>query len=484
MTRLRTNEKPSNLSGMFLPLLIALIVIILIIRAFFWGSGTDANKHINEWFVNVTPNQEKSEIFIYMSWDSSKQIDGSTKMYPTDSKMEVKSWEAKITLEWSNAKIYVNKLWELKYDWKNASWENFTVNNWDIWIETDNAPSKFITRNFSVTSNWAWVFSFSQNLMASSIYVLKWEVSITPITDKTDVLPSNIWVWQKLTILNTDLNAENFKVDEKIEPIDDIFKESDFFTKHNWMSYLNAWSGAETWTWTDVSSWSGWSLVKWGKNIIITYPEDEATVEWNTLNIEGKISSSNVEKITLNDKEASLNKEEKTFVAKDFTLTDTINNIVYKAYDKDGNMITKWVLTVYTTSKDKAKADQEKPTVTTYPLSSKDFRIFLPAENPYKTTDNLVKIAWSINKWAVKFITINDFRLTKFPQYSTNWYYFANKDYGTMNDWINLYTIKYYWKEDELLYTSLFTIVKEPSWSDSDSSTSSWSSSSWSSTNG
>ncbi|EKE28619.1 MAG: hypothetical protein ACD_3C00037G0010 [uncultured bacterium (gcode 4)] len=484
MTRLRTNEKQSNLSGMFLPLLIALIVIVLIIKAFFWGSSADTNKHLNEWYVTVTPNQEKSEIYIYMSWDSSKQIDWSTKMYPTDAKMEVKSWEAKVTIDNSNLKLFVNKLWELKYDWKNSQWENFTVNNWDIWIETDSMPSKYITRNFSVESNWIWVFSFSQNLMASSIYVLKWEVNVTPTSDKSDVVATKIWVWQKLTILNTDLTWENFKIEDKIEPIDDIFKESDFFTKHNWLNYLNANVTLPDWTWTGSSAWTGSSVVKGWKNIIITYPEDEATVEWNTVNIEGKISSTNVEKVTLNDKEASLNKEDKTFVAKDFTLDETINNIVYKAYDKDSNMITKWVLTIYTTSKNKAKADQEKPTVTTYPLSSKDFQIFLPTENPYKTTDNLVKIAWSINKWAVKFITINDFRLTKFPQYSTNWYYFANKDYGTMNDWINLYTIKYYWKEDELLYTSLFTIVKEPSWSDSDSNTSSWSDASWSSSNG
>jgi hypothetical protein len=48
-----------------------------------------------------------------------------------------------------------------------------------------------------------------------------------------------------------------------------------------------------------------------------------------------------VEKVTLNDKEASINKEAKTFIAKDFELKDSINNIVYKAYDKDDNIVTK-----------------------------------------------------------------------------------------------------------------------------------------------
>lgn len=82
--------------------------------------------------------------------------------------------------------------------------------------------------------------------------------------------------------------------------------------------------------------------------------------------------------------------------------------------------------------------------MTTYPISDKDFRIISPTENPYKTTDNIVRIEGRVNKGVVKYITINDFKLSKFPQLGTSWYYFANKDYGTMNDGINLYTIKYY----------------------------------------
>ena len=102
-----------------------------------------------------------------------------------------------------------------------------------------------------------------------------------------------------------------------------------------------------------------------------------------------------------------------------------------------------------------------KPSVTTYPLSDKDFRIVAPTDNPYKTSDNVVRIEGRVNKDTVKYITINDFRLTKFVSMGTYWYYFANKDFGTMNDGINLYTIKYYGPNDELLFTNLFTIVKE-----------------------
>ncbi len=166
-------------------------------------------------------------------------------------------------------------------------------------------------------------------------------------------------------------------------------------------------------------------------------------------------------KVTINDKESLLDKDQKNFTFKNFTLSSETNNLVYKAYDSDGAILAKGLLTVYTSKKAGTDSATKKPTVTTYPISDKDFRIISPTSNPYKTTDNLIKIEGRVNKGVVKYITVNDFRLSKFPQLGTAWSYFANKDYGTMNDGINLYTIKYYGQNDELLFTNLFTIVKE-----------------------
>lgn len=454
--RINPNQRKTNYSSFAVPLILAVLFLIIIVKIFFWWSTNTWIKNTNEGFVNVDSNQEKSEIYIYMSWDSKKLIEWSTKMYPTDTKMEVASWEWKINFDWNNTKIYVNKLGELKYNWKSWDEDSFKVLNWDIWVEW-NSKTKFELKNIIVSSSSA-ILSFSQNMVASSIYVLKWEANITMNWNPNDAKITTIWVWQKITVMNSEITQSDFRLDEKIEPIDDFFKQSDFFIKHNGSSYLSS-NTESTWTWLTQS---GSSSNTKGKVIIITYPEDEATIEDNKLNIEWKITSSNVDKITLNDKEASINKWDNTFIAKDFILDSSINNVVYKAYDSSNNLITKWVLTIYTSSKNTSKDEEiKKPTVTTYPLSSSDFKIIEPSDNPYKTTDNIVKIAWAVNKWAVKFITINDFRLTKFSQFSSNWYYFANQDYGTMNDWINLYTIKYYGKDDDLLYTSLFTIVKE-----------------------
>jgi hypothetical protein len=56
---------------------------------------------------------------------------------------------------------------------------------------------------------------------------------------------------------------------------------------------------------------------------------------------------------------------------------------------------------------------------------------------------------------------VNDYKLQKYVAGSTNWYYFANMDTETLKDGINLYTIKFFGANDDLLYTQLFTIIKE-----------------------
>lgn len=61
----------------------------------------------------------------------------------------------------------------------------------------------------------------------------------------------------------------------------------------------------------------------------------------------------------------------------------------------------------------------------------------------------------------VQYIIVNDYRLQRYVPNSTSWYYHANADIGTMKDGMNLYNIKFYDANDTLLYTQLFTIIKD-----------------------
>ncbi len=59
--------------------------------------------------MTITPKQDQSEIYIYMSGDSKKRIDGATKMYATDSKLTVSAGEAEGAFENMATHVYINK---------------------------------------------------------------------------------------------------------------------------------------------------------------------------------------------------------------------------------------------------------------------------------------------------------------------------------------------------------------------------------------
>lgn len=95
-----------NSFSFIVPFTIALIVLIIAIRYVF--SGTPTENHTGS-FMTVTPKQEQSEVYIYMSGDSKKRIDTATKMYTTDSKLTVAVGEAEASFENTPSKIFIDK---------------------------------------------------------------------------------------------------------------------------------------------------------------------------------------------------------------------------------------------------------------------------------------------------------------------------------------------------------------------------------------
>lgn len=109
MTRIRNRGEvsPKTPFAFIAPFAIALFVIVIILKYIF--SGGTATENRGGAFITVTPKQDQSEIYIYMSGDSKKKLDGATKMYSTDSKLSVVSGEAEISLDGNTSKIYADK---------------------------------------------------------------------------------------------------------------------------------------------------------------------------------------------------------------------------------------------------------------------------------------------------------------------------------------------------------------------------------------
>jgi len=132
-------------------------------------------------------------------------------------------------------------------------------------------------------------------------------------------------------------------------------------------------------------------------------------------------------------------------------------------------------VTVYTTSV--AAAATNTPVSNTAPTTApssgkaqvstykpdKRFRISSPATDYFETTEKKVRIEGSVAADTAYSVTINDFKLASFQPNGTSWYYFANQEFGNMQEGTNTYTIRYFDANGKEIYKQLFVIKKNPS---------------------
>lgn len=88
------------------------------------------------------------------------------------------------------------------------------------------------------------------------------------------------------------------------------------------------------------------------------------------------------------------------------------------------------------------------------------FKVVSPSTDFFETRDTKVKIEGHVSPNVAHHITINDFKLGSFVPNGTTWYYFANQQFGNMQEGVNSYTIRYFDAEDNEIYKQLFVIKK------------------------
>ncbi len=398
-----------------------------------------------------------STLSVYLTSTIKKSIDGEEKLFDTDLKAEVESGEWGFHSQDGGLTWFISIHWALSYLGKDTSRDKIELVNGTSWIE-GNSSSVIKLKNITLFPVEASVCIGIQNNQWSTVYVLKGKIN-AQVWSTTISLGAG----KKITILNSEVKMPGLNLDDKIEIIDDSIRADDFFIRHGGNDLLQSIKNIPNVTSTGkIISNTGTIIGTIGtsdQDLQIMSPAHESISSKNTFDVSGVIKNSSVSKVTINNKEASVSPVDGTFVYKDFRIDNEINDIIYKGYDTSNNLISKWFITVYASAK--SIENMQKPMVTSYPINDKLFSIVAPKENPYKTTENIVRIEGIVPIDTVKSITINDFKLTKFRPLSTDWYYFANKDYNTMNEGINLYKIRYYDANDKMISEQLFTIVKE-----------------------
>ncbi len=396
-----------------------------------------------------------SEVYIKPVNGSSKQITGEEQFYTSDSALSIANGLAHVYSVFLDG--FLDKSSEMTYTEHMIDGEKIEFTRGRLWIESHGKTILQMKNLEATVKDGAIVMAEQPNQIFSTLYVLKWDVSLIAGTN-TYVLTAG----KKIMISKSDLANPGTTLDMLTGPIDDNLRQNPLFILRNGGSLLTAISWRPSTSSGIILSGSTLSgkilsnAVE--KYIEIVSPRDQAIINSPTVDISGKMLSKDIKRVTFNDLDAIVSPVDESFSMKWVVVTGNIFNLVYKAYSKDTTLLERWVITLYPKNH---QSGTDTLTPTNFPINDKQYTIYSPSENPYITTETSITVKWMVPKNIVQYIMVNNFRLKRFVPYSSSWYYYANSDTDTMKEGINLYEINFYGSNDELIYKRLFTIVKE-----------------------
>ena len=298
---------------------------------------------------------------------------------------------------------------------------NFRLENKDMWINADTGSMVFDLVGLTLTPSSTTVMNISKNELFTTITVLQGSASLN-LAGSIFEIPSgkqlNYSTLKTLTI--EDLTA-------RIADINPDTLSTDWMKLNNAPAYVTT-KPLETTTPTLGTS---------GGLILFDSPVDESTVETKSITVTGRVLSPSVGRIIINGTPATIDPVKQTFSVGSIELTTKENNIVYRTFDVSGGLLSKGVVTVYTTaaglSAGTSAGTSTRAQVETYKADNR-FKIVAPSSDFYETRETKVKLEGRVTSGAAHHITINDFRLSSFGANGTSWYYFANQQFGNMQE--------------------------------------------------
>ncbi len=449
-TRRRHNQNnvlSKTLRDYLVPI-IGLFLVILLIFSFFWwwdeDNMQDTIKYENQVPLSLSLDNDLTEAYIIYPGENKVQIETDKELYKGE-RVLVKEWSVSINFlsVWD---FRLNKLWELLY-WENGE---LTLNSSDLFVSTN----KDLTINMkfwkAIIGEWSTV-SLSQNEASSTVYLLSGDVEVRNLAWESTVLAK----WQTVSISRLEANSDNIDLTLNKSDIDDFFKSSDWFIKNNWAFYL---SKVEEEEW--VVTLTGSTSTNSSKNLIsFDNLTDESYVSSNMINITWRYTSDEITSISVNNKEAVLDKEAKTFTFKNVSVANSENNLVFKVFDDSNDLLEKFVYVIYYKSWETTSNSVFQ--VTNYDVDGSQFTFTEPSTTwSFTTTASFVTIRWLVKaEWIAK-VSVNDYVLSSFNW--SSWRYHADVKYNNLKDWTNVYNIKYFDSNDNIVYTNNYTIIKKP----------------------
>lgn len=450
MRRRHNNNITKTLKDYAVPLVALFLIIILAFSVFSWWNNDNSdqtNLSENMTWANLEFNSDDTEVYIEYSWWDRKLVENNTSLYKWE-KVIVKNGSVSIDFP-ILAKVNLDKMWELEYREDGSLY----LDSSSLWLESK-TNLKVNLRYWTVEVDEWWVINLNQNEVQSTFYSLDWLVEVSNLAWKSSLLQK----WQELSILVADASSDDIDLSSLKQDFSDYFKASDWYIRNGWDFYLNN-------SWDEESSTGSTQnkTILWAINNYISFDNltDESQVTTDVLNISWKYNSDMISKISLNWIDAILDIDNKTFVFKDVSLNSSVNDLVFKVYDLDDEILSKVVYTIYT-SLSSSSSSSNFWTVKTFDIDASKFVFSEPSTTwTYSTYESQVTIKWSVPAWIVSSITVNGYKLWSFNW--TTWRYHAWADYNTLKDWTNIYEVKYFDSNWKVIYENYFTIIKKTS---------------------
>jgi hypothetical protein len=424
--------------------LAAIIFVVLIAK--FIGGGQPS---LEDATVSLRLTDTTSSAQITSGENDAKNVNANTPLASLDL-VEIRNGSGQIAFL-SNAKniLNMNVGTKLRYLGEDGGKSNFRLENKDLWIQSDTMGMTFDLIGLTLTPSSTTVMNISKNELFTTITVLQWSASLSLNGSLLEIVAGKQLNYSTLkTLTIEDLTS-------RIAPINPDTLSSDWMKLNNANAYITT---APTEATTNTTG-TGGSL------ILFDSPVDESTVETKSITVTGRILSPSVSRIIINGSPATVDPAKQTFSLGSVALTAKENNIVYRTFDVSGGLLSKGIVTVYTTANGlptgTTSGASTRAQVETYKPDNR-FRIVAPSADFYETRETKVKIEWRVTANVAHHITINDFRLGSFAVNGTSWYYFANQQFGNMQEGVNTYTIRYFDATDNEIYKQLFVIKKLP----------------------
>lgn len=444
-----SRQPKTNILGYVFPIILAFIVILIFAQILFRGWDSTPVERANVSYAYASPATGDAKVFIQKRGDKRDEVTTNSQVLENQL-VQVDEGTGSFTLANSQTNIHLGTATKLRYLGQEGVNHVVRLENKEIWTKVAEPDIKIDLVNYQVLPSSDSVFDISKNNLFTTITVLSGMVTV-----RNENYTGEITAGKQVQIQSFKTLEESFA---SLALLSNEFRLSDWYVLNNGAQYET--SAAQSNATTSGIAQSATSRSS-GAPILFEFPQDEATVESADIVIQGRILSTLVSRITIGSETAQIDYVNNSFVFPEMTLDQKQNELIYRVFSADGTLMHKGVLTVYLSQAPAGSGSGwDLATADNYPAPKAWYLVISPDPDYHVTSDNVVRVDGVVPAGQVDHIIVNDFRLSKFPSGGTDWYYFANAQFGNLNPGMNLYEIKYYDDSDEIIHRQLFVIKK------------------------